>query len=471
LLLERFHDETVAQTSYLLGCEATGVAIVVDPNRDVDRYLRAAERRKLRIAYIAETHIHADFVSGARDLARRTGGALVLSGEGGADWQYQFAAADGARVVHDGDVVDVGQIRIDVRHTPGHTPEHICFVVTDRAVSDQPIGMLSGDFIFVGDVGRPDLLERVASVTGSMGALARRLFASIQAMRSLPDYLQLWPGHGAGSACGKSLGAMPSTTLGYERLTNWAFQIHDENSFVREVLAGQPEAPKYFAVMKAVNRDGPTPARIAQQLPELDLAALQRAIASEAVVVDVRSAEAFAQGHVPGAINIPLGGSFARWAGELLPYDRQLVLLADDMGPVLRAKHAMTLIGLDRVIGWSGGAVRLQWQRDLGPLATLKQIDIAALNADSDVVVFDVRTESEWNDGHMPRAEHRFLGDLVAETRGVPHDTPIALHCQGGSRSAIAASLLQAQGFTNVANVVGGYRAWEAAGLPIVRDV
>ncbi len=468
MFLQRFHDDTVAQTSYLIGCETTGLAIVVDPNRDTERYLRAAERRHLTIAFVTETHIHADFVSGARDLARQSGGTLVLSGEGGADWQYKFAAADGARVVHDGDRVDVGDVRIDIRHTPGHTPEHICFMVTDRATNAHPIGMCTGDFIFVGDVGRPDLLERAGNVRGSMDRLARQLYGSIRATDALPDYLQIWPGHGAGSACGKSLGAMPSTTLGYERFANWAFQIQNEESFVRTVLDGQPEVPAYFAEMKRINRDGPPAAPIAGHVPELDLAALQRATATGAVMVDVRPAAAFAIAHVPASLNIPLGGSFARWAGSLLPYDRPLVLLADDHGQVLRAAHEFALIGLDHVGGWSGPAVQLQWARDIQPLETVKQIDVTALADSPGVTVIDVRAASEWNEGHLPQATHGFLGDLVALTADLAPDTPIAVHCQGGGRSAIAASLLQAHGFTNVANVTGGYRAWEAQGLPVV---
>jgi hydroxyacylglutathione hydrolase len=470
LLLDRFHDDTVAQTSYLIGCESAGLAIVIDPNRDADRYLQAAARRHLRIAYIAETHIHADFVSGARDLARRSGAQLLLSGEGGVDWQYAFAAADGARILHHDDRVDVGGIRLTVRHTPGHTPEHLAFIVTDTATSDRPVGMCSGDFIFVGDVGRPDLLERVANASGSMETLARQLFASIQAMRDLPDHLQIWPGHGAGSACGKSLGAMPSTTLGYERLANWAFQIDDESAFVKAALAGQPEAPSYFAVMKTVNREGPTPARVAQHLPELDLASLQRAMASNAVLVDVRPAEQFAAEHVPGTLNIPFGGSFAKWAGTLLPYDRQLALLAHDAGHMSRAKHALSIIGLDRVIGWAADAVREQWKTDVGPLQTTPQLDVSAVArrlSAGDLDVIDVRAESEWNEGHLAQADHRYLGNLLELSRDVPRDTPIAVHCQGGSRSAIAASLLQAHGFTNVSNVTGGYRAWQTAGFPV----
>jgi hydroxyacylglutathione hydrolase len=470
MLLERFHDELLAQTSYLIGCQDAKIAVVVDPNRDIDRYIEAAARHKVTIAFVTETHIHADFVSGSRDLARKTGARLILSGAGGDDWQYRFATDDGARVVRHGDLIELGTVLMSVRETPGHTPEHIAFVVTDRATSPRPIGMLSGDFIFVGDVGRPDLLERAANVPKSMETLARALFRSLRATSDLPDYLQLWPGHGAGSACGKSLGAMPSTTLGYERIANWAFHIGDEDQFVRSVLAGQPEPPTYFAMMKTVNRDGPAPAPAARNLPELDLTAFDRAQAAGASIVDVRSTADFAAEHIPGTLNFPTGTSFTTWAGSLLSYERDIVLLADDRRRIARARHALTLIGLDRVIGWAGAPLRDAWRERGGTLESVAQIDIRQLATSNHRTVIDVRGAAEWSEGHMPGATHYFLGNLVELTRGMPHDTPIAVHCQGGTRSAIGASLLQAQGFTNVANVSGGIRAWEAAGLPVERE-
>ena len=237
MLLKRIYEDGLAQASYLLACEQTGRAIVIDPNRDVGRYIDAADEEGVDITDVTETHIHADFVSGARELARRTGAHLMLSGDGGPEWQYRFAAAEGAKLLHHGNRFDVGTIRFDVRHTPGHTPEHQCFLVTDTTMSDRPVGMLTGDFLFVGDVGRPDLLERAAHVEGTMIAMARDLFRSLRALRDLPDYLQIWPGHGAGSACGKALGMLPSTTLGFERVANWAFQIENEGEFVRAVRA------------------------------------------------------------------------------------------------------------------------------------------------------------------------------------------------------------------------------------------
>jgi hydroxyacylglutathione hydrolase len=466
MLLERFYDDGLAQASYLVACQESGTAVIVDPNRDIAQYIDAVERRSLRLEYVTETHIHADFVSGARDLARETGAKLLLSGEGGPDWLYGFAASDGARILEHGDRFDVGQVHFDVRHTPGHTPEHLSFVVTDRLASERPVGMFSGDFIFVGDVGRPDLLERAANAPGTMDALARQLFRSLRAMSDLPDFLQLWPGHGEGSACGKALGAMPSSTLGYERLVNWAFQIADENVFMREVLSGQPEPPRYFARMKSTNRDGPAPAPMPNELPELDLAGFERAKEEGASFIDVRATADFAAGHIPSTLNIPVGTSFATWAGSLLPFERDIVLLADTPDRIERARRLLMLVGHDRVVARGGRALRDEWQRSYGALARVKLIESTELPTDGARVVIDVRGQPEWDAGHMPRARHLFLGDLVELARDIPHDTPIAVHCQGGTRSAIAASLLQAQGFTDVANVTGGFRAWEAAGRP-----
>jgi hydroxyacylglutathione hydrolase len=462
MLLDRLYDEGLAQAAYLIGCEETKTAIVVDPGRDIHRFIAAAKHRKMTIAAVAETHIHADFVSGSRELAARTGARLLLSGEGDADWQYRF---DGHRV-YDHDVFDVGTVRFRVRHTPGHTPEHIAFIVTDNMVSEEPVGMLSGDFIFAGDVGRPDLLERAAGQTGTTDALARRLFRSIRATADLPAHLQLWPGHGPGSACGKSLGALPSSTLGYERIANWAFQIADEEQFVKAVIEDQPEPPKYFARMKTINRDGP-PAMPTGNLRELGLGDVHERLREGDPVIDVRSTADFARGHIPGSINLPTGTSFATWAGALLSPDRPIVILADEMGRVDRARQLLAAIGLDRIAGYALREVREQWERERS-LQTTQQVDVSALAADAGGhTVVDVRGISEWRAGHLPGAIHLFLGDLAETSAEIPRDTPIAVYCQGGTRSAIAASLLQAKGFTKITNIQGGITAWRGAGLPV----
>jgi len=475
MLLKRFYDTGLAQASYLIGCAATGEAIVFDANRDVEQYLRAASEEGLRITQVSETHIHADFVSGSRELAARTGAKLLLSDEGGEDWRYAFAAAAGATLLHDGDRFMVGNIRFDVLHTPGHTPEHLTFLVTDTPATDRPMGAITGDFIFVGDVGRPDLLERAANVAGTMRASAQALFRSLQRFRQLPDYLQLWPGHGAGSACGKALGAVPSTTLGYERLANWALQLHDEEEFVEAVLAGQPEPPKYFAEMKRVNRDGPRVLGGFHRPELLTSPALRELLARGATVVDTRAAAEYAARHVPGTINIPLNRSFTNWAGWLIPYGRDFHLIVDGScaGCVDEAVRDLAMIGLDRVAGYFTSAAVDDWARAGGELGTVPQVSVTELARQlrtNEAVAIDVRGRAEWEAGHLPDVANipvGFLGDRLAE---IPRDRPVVMQCQTGARSAIAASVLRAKGLTNVVSLVGGFADWERAGLPVIRE-
>jgi hydroxyacylglutathione hydrolase len=465
MLLKRFYDERLAQASYLIGCQATGEAIVLDPNRDAGPYLAAAKHEGVRITHVSETHIHADFVSGSRELARRSGARLLLSGEGGDDWQYRFAASDGATLLHDGDQFMVGNLRFDVIHTPGHTPEHIVFLVTDTPATLRPMGAFTGDFIFVGDVGRPDLLERAAHVTGTMEASARQLFQSLRRFAERPDYLQLWPGHGAGSACGKALGAVPSTTLGYEKVASWAFGITDEDEFVRAVLAGQPEPPAYFAEMKRINRDGPGVLGAWPHPPTLAPSALAEVLRNGGLVVDVRPASAFAEGHVPGTLNIPLNKSFTTWAGSLLPYDRDVHLIVPDgASHVADAVRALCLIGLDRVVGVFTPEAIEGWS----PLQQVPQVEVTDLvSRAGNATIVDVRGRSEWESGHLPGAVHIPLGELGDRLDELPKDAPLVMQCKSGSRSSIASSLLQAHGFSNVTNLHGGITAWRRAGLPV----
>jgi len=466
MLLKRLYDPKLAQASYLIACQATGDAIVVDANRDVEQYIRAAADEGVRISYVTETHIHADFVSGSRELAERTGAQLLLSDEGGEKWRYAFAASANARLLHDGDVITLGNIRLDVRHTPGHTPEHISFIITDGAATDRPMGALTGDFIFVGDVGRPDLLERAAKMKGTMEDSARSLFASVQRIKQYPDYLQLWPGHGAGSACGKALGAVPSTTLGYEKIANWALAIDDENEFSAKVLAGQPEPPKYFAEMKRINRDGPRSLGGFAHPPRLDADKLSALLERGALVVDTRPAKVFAARHVPGTINIPLNKSFTTWAGSLIPFDREFYLIVSDGdGHIVdEATRDLAMIGLDGVAGYFVADAAVQ-----GDLETTKQVsvsDLAEQMQTGGVQVIDVRAATEFDAGHLPGVTHIPLGSLPDRLKEISPDTPIVVHCQGGSRSAIAASILKANGFDDVANLTGGFGEWAKKGLP-----
>ncbi len=472
MLLKRFYDIKLAQASYLVGCQATGESLVIDPNRDADQYIRAAEEEGLRITHVTETHIHADFLSGTRELAARAGAMMYLSDEGGPDWTYAFGGDDTRVLVSDGDSFMVGNVKVAVLHTPGHTPEHISFMITDTAAADRPMGVFTGDFVFVGDVGRPDLLERAAGIAGTMEDGARTLFRSLQRFKSLPDYLQLWPGHGAGSACGKALGAVPSSTLGYERIANWGLAHEDEDRFVEVILAGQPEPPAYFAAMKRMNREGPAILSGLPHVPEVPVHALPDHLARGAVVVDTRHPGAFAEGHLPGTINIPLNRSFNTWAGWLVPYDKDIYLIIDEdrETALAEAVRDLAMIGLDRVAGHAAGASSESWQAESVSRGTITQIDVDQLHERmqrGEVAVVDVRGASEWQEGHLPAVPNIPVGYLLARRDELPRDRPLVLHCQSGSRSAIAASVLQAAGMTNVVNLVGGYAEWVRRGLPV----
>lgn len=460
MFVQRFYDDRLAQAAYLIGCQQTEEAIVIDSPRDATAILAVAEREGFRITKVTETHIHADYVSGSRELAATTGATLLLSAEGGRDWQYAFAASDGATLLHDGDTIRLGGIRLDVRHTPGHTPEHLVFVVTDTVRSNEPVAMVSGDFIFVGDVGRPDLLEKAAKVQGTMVDSARQLFRSLKATADLPDHLQIWPGHGAGSACGKALGAMPSSTLGYERRTSWAFGIDDEDEFVRTVLDGQPTPPTYFARMKQVNRDGPTILGHRSALPQVGLGTVDEAIA-RGVVIDVRPGADYRLAHLPGTQSLPLIRAFTTWAGWLLDADQDVVVIAENEARATEARTALASIGIDRVTGWV----------DAAPIATTAGAIVSTVGdvtaAESMVAegrtVIDLREFSEWSGGHIPGAVHHPLGQIETSLADLPRETPVAIHCQGGTRSGIGASVLERMGFTNILDLTGGYRGWQAA--------
>ena len=474
MILTRFYDDQLAQASFLIGCSHSGEALVIDPNRRVEQYIAAADEAGLRLTGVAETHIHADFVSGARELAARTGAKLHLSDEGGPEWRYGYAAGARAALLKEGSRIDVGRVRLEVMHTPGHTPEHVSYLITDTAGADGPIGIITGDFVFAGDVGRPDLLEKAVGVANAADGSARVLFRSLQRFRELPEHLQVWPGHGAGSACGKGMSAMPQTTVGYELRYNWAFGVTDEDEFVRQVLMGQPEPPRYFAEMKRINRDGPellNGFRSPGRLPDQRLKAL---LNSGARVVDLRTANAFAAAHIPGTINIPFNRSFTTWAGSLLPFDREFYLIADERGTALveQAARDLMMIGLEKIGGAFGPEVLELWESQEGPLESARQLSLEELAARTGgtVTVLDVRSRAEWDAGHLAAAQHIPLGDLPEQLARFAPDRMLVVHCQGGGRSAIAVSLLQAAGHRAVANLPGGFGAWSAAGLPVERN-
>ncbi len=463
MLLKYFYDKSLAHASYMVGCQRTGEAIVIDPSRSIEQYLDAATAEGLRITGSAETHIHADFVSGSRELADRLGAQLYLSDEGPADWKYQFADKHSSQLVKDGDVIRVGKIKLEVMHTPGHTPEHISFVLTDEGGgANVPMGIFTGDFVFVGSIGRPDLLETAAGVVGSAEKGARQLYHSIERFKSLADHLQVWPAHGAGSACGKGLGAIPSSTVGYEKLFNPSLQYHDEQEFVDYILADQPETPFYFAVMKRVNKVGPELIRNlpdVQTVPPVDLAKTTR----DQLVLDVRNSVSFAQGHVSASINVP-SSSLVQWAGFFVDYNKPLYLLTDSESIAIDLR-SLRSIGIDNVQGYFDLKATDLTKNFTETYPSESPRALASRIEDGSVLLLDVRAATEFNEGHIAGAEHRFLGKLLRELQQIDNTKPIVAQCLAGGRSAIAASILQKAGF-HVINMTGGYNAWRAADLP-----
>ena len=472
MLVRRLYNEKLAQAAYLVVDH--GQALVIDPTRDVTSYVDAALRDNARIVGVTETHIHADFVSGARELAQRTGAQLYLSDMGDADWKYAFAADAEARLLRDGDEIRIGDARIQAVHTPGHTPEHLSFLLTDTASSDKPMGAFTGDFLFVGDVGRPDLLEKAARKAGTAETGARALYKSVQSFSKYADWLQLWPGHGAGSSCGKGIGAMPQSTLGYEKVANPLLTIANEDEFVREVLDGLTDPPPYFAHMKRVNRDGPESYSGRSRPERVTATRIGEVIAAGGLVVDTRSAADFGAAHIPGTINIPLNKSFLTWAGWLIPVEADVWLIVDARagGGIDEALRDLCLIGIERVRGWTGTNAIDTWKSEGKRVQQLKHIDVATA---ADMVkrgearLLDVRNRPEHAKGHVPGTPNIPLGELAARSGEVRTDLPVIVHCQGGSRSAIAASMLQARGVERVMNLTGGFGAWEKAGNDVER--
>ncbi|QDT88844.1 MBL fold metallo-hydrolase [Gimesia algae] len=464
MLLKYFYDPKLAHASYLVGCQKTKEAVVVDPGRDIDQYLETAKREGLKLTAVAETHIHADYVSGARELADRVGAKLYVSDEGPAEWKYEYAGQYDSQLLKDGDTFLIGNIQFQVMHTPGHTPESISFLLTDQGGgATEPMGIFTGDFVFVGSIGRPDLLEEAAGIKGSAEAGAHQLFHSAERFKQLPDYLQVWPAHGAGSACGKGLGAIPSSTVGYEKRFNPALQYHDEAAFVQYILSDQPEAPKYFAVMKRVNKEGPLIIGDTG-LPEFLAPDQIGKFQNQATILDLSPSAEFSQAHVPGTVNIPLS-MLASWAGWLVDYTRPLYVIAE-AAELAEAIRVLQKIGIDEQLQ---GAFRRSEIITQGLATESYQVatpaDLAPRIEANQVKLIDVRADAEWNVSHIPQAEHHFLGRLPEQLTEMERSKPIVVQCQSSARSAIAASFLQAAGM-DVINLSGGFQAWLAAGLP-----
>ena len=462
MYFEHIYERGLAQASYFIGCQVTKEAIVIDPKRDIDTYLKIAGI-KYKITHIAETHIHADFLSGSRELANATGADIYLSDEGGNDWQYKYPHTG----IRNGDVIKVGNVKLEVLHTPGHTPEHISFLLTDTKNSDKPVMIFTGDFVFVGDIGRPDLLERAAGMKGTMENGARQMYESLKRFKSLPDYIQIWPGHGAGSACGKSLGAVPSSTVGYEKIVNWALQIKDEEEFIQKILEGQPEPPKYFKMMKKMNKFGPELLNKIKLPPKLSVEQFRKAYNKDYYVIDTRDKESFAEEHIEGSINIQNNSAFSNWAGWILKYDEPFALIASD-DRIEDINKKLLRIGLDNVFGYFDDITILK----NNGFAT-SGIDIISTDQMkekiSDSFILDTRNKSEYDEGFIPGAEHIFTGYIEDNLNNLPKDRDIITYCTSGDRSGIAASILKANGFKNVSNYSAGIAGWRKARMELER--
>lgn len=467
MYFQHVYDKSLAQASYFIGCQKAGVAMVIDPKRDVDTYLEIAQQNNMKITHVAETHIHADFLSGARELAALTGAQLYLSDEGGPEWQYEFPHVG----LKDGDVINVGNLKFEVLHTPGHTPESISFLLTDKPASPEPVMLFTGDFVFVGDIGRPDLLEKAAGLKGTMDAGAKQMYTSIRKFSELPDHLQVWPGHGAGSACGKALGAVPSSTVGYEKIRNWALQYEtDEKGFVQYLLADQPEPPKYFAMMKKLNKvDRPLLTEV-PKLNKLSTEDVKKALEKGVKVIDTRSKTDYAKGFIPGTINIQGNNAFATWMGWFVSYEEPFILIAEE-SKLDDLTRKLMRIGLDNIYGYIDNVT--DYEKAGGTLSKSETISAEQLESilkTNHTQIIDLRGASEYKSGHIKGTENIFIGTLEKDLDKIRKDQQVVIHCQAGDRSAIGYSLLYKHGFKNVKNYAGGISEWVNQGKPVVTE-
>ena len=453
MIFEQFYLGCLAHASYLIGSE--GIAAVVDPQRDVQLYLDTAAELGLRIAHIIETHLHADFVSGHQELAERTGATIYLGQGSGATFPH--------RAVADGDVIEFGQCRVEFLQTPGHTLESISVLVKDREKGDTPVAVLTGDTLFIGDVGRPDLCD-----TRTPAELARLLYDSLrEKLLALPDEVLVYPAHGAGSSCGRNISADRSSTIGRERRTNYALQPMDREKFVELMTHDLPPRPEYFQHDVDVNRHG---APALASLPPLAVLPAREVCARQqqgVTVLDTRPASTYYAGHVPGSIHIGLGGQFAFWAGAVIGLDRDLILVAENTQAAEEARMRLSRVGIDRVVGVLQDGI-YGWATAGLELVDTGQITVQDLHAQrEEFTVLDVRRRSEWEAGHIPGSLLSPLDNMRVSLPSLDRSRPLAVHCKGGYRSMIACSLLEAAGVKDFVNVAGGFDAWTAAGLPV----
>ena len=465
MYFEQFYLTCLAHASYMIG--SNGEAAVVDPQRDVDIYLKAAEERHLKIRHIFETHLHADFVSGHKELAARTGATIYIGASAAATFPHV--------ALRDGDEINIGAVRVRALETPGHTPESICLVVIDGEQSSDPWAVLTGDTLFIGDVGRPDL-----SPAHTPQQLAGLLHDSLhRKLLALPDSVLVYPAHGAGSLCGRSMRAEKSSTIGTERLTNYALQISSRDEFIRQLTANLPARPGYFLEDAEINRSGAPALRELAPLRALSPAEVQSLLRQNAWALDVRPGADFAAAHAQGSVNIALSGQFASWAGAILGIHSKPVLIAASTEQVEEARTRLARVGIEDLGGYLKGGIDA-WKEAGLPVVQTPQISVEQLqqklsgnafsngNREGGIAVLDVRREGEWQAGHIAEAEWHALDSFPRALPKLAENRTVAVHCKGGYRSIIACSLLERAGYSNVVNIIGGFDAWHAAGLPEV---
>lgn len=455
MFVQQFFVNGLAHSSYLLG--GTNTCAVIDPRRDVDIYLEAAKAMEMKITHILLTHLHADFVSGFMDLADKTGAVIYAPAAGKCEFEHE--------ALSEGSAFEIEDMVVNVLDTPGHTPEHITYVVTDRARSEDPAAIFCGDVLFVGDVGRPDLFPGIAE------KLAASLYDSLQKITALPDYCEVYPAHGAGSLCGRAIGAKRTSTVGYERRNNYALQIKDRDEFIESLITNMPSAPDHFSRSSDINRKGP---QLVRKLPPPALLEpvefWQAAQREETLVLDVRSYEAFGGQHVPGAYNMMYSAVFSTFAGWVLPPDKDILLVAPSKEQTQEALAALRRVGLDRVKGLLGGGM-FAWAKAGLPIGHICLISAGELSeicsACGDTVILDVRSVNEFSAGHIDRAVNIPVPELRTRHAELDKNKPAAVICTTGIRSGMACSILKMNGFSRVYNVTGGMTGFNAAGYSV----
>jgi hydroxyacylglutathione hydrolase len=458
MYFKQFYLGGLAHASYLIGSE--GEAAVVDPQRDVEQYISEAEARGLKIKYVIETHLHADFVSGHRELAERAAAKIVFGRKAAAAFDYAPAK--------DGDEFRIGKVILRVLETPGHTPESISILVTDTEVSNQPQKVLTGDTLFIGDVGRPDLVNSKGFTAEQMAGM---LYDSLHGkLLKLDDAVEVWPAHGKGSLCGRNMSDETSSTVGHQRRSNKALRPMPKEEFVKMMTADLPEAPAYFSKDAEINRGG---ARLLAELPRpaaLAPAEVDRLAGRGATILDVRTNAEFGAGHVPGALNIGLGGPFDSWAGQLVEFDDPILIVADDESKVDEAVTRLARVGIENVKGYLAGGMEA-WRRAGFGVSVIAQISVddlsELLNSQKDLQVIDVRQPAEYSDGRVPSAVNAPLAQVGERASEFDPSSLTAVICAGGFRSSAATSILERLGFKKLLNVLGGTGAWVKAGYPV----